>query len=73
MDHPILWTDWRTQQLVSLKEYTDLLMTFIKTRFGDKEVEVNTNYQGPGSYRLKYWYNLPGGLPPQVKLDWVGV
>ena len=73
MMDPILWTDWRTEQLTSLKEYTDLIMEFVKTRFGDSEVEVQTEYRGIGSYRLKYWYNRPAGQPPLVSLAWEGV
>lgn len=69
----ILWTDWRTQNLKSFTEYVDLLRSFIKSRFVDKDVDVLSEYQGPGSYKLEYWYNRPDGKPPLVKLVWVGV
>ena len=73
MDDLILWTDWRTQQIADFSEYVELLTTFVRSRFVDGEVAVHAEYQGPGSYRLKYWYNRPKGQPPLVKLDWEGV
>lgn len=73
MEDQILWTDWRTQHLKNFDEYANLLRSFVKSRFGDREVEVNTEYQGPGVYRLKYWYNRPDRKPPLIELGWEGV
>lgn len=73
MDQPILWTDWLPWRMTNLNQYTNVLMSFIRMRFGGAEVEVHSEYQGPGMYRLKYWYNRPEGNPPLVKLEWEGV
>lgn len=70
MEDPILWTDWLTWRITNHKQYANLLMSFMKIRFEGKEVEVNSEYQGTGMYRLKYWYNRPDGEPPLIRLEW---
>lgn len=70
MDQPILWTDWLPWRMESLTQYTHILMSFVNRRFAGQEVEVQSEYKGPGMYRLKYWYNRPGGEPPLVRLEW---
>jgi hypothetical protein len=69
-NNEILWTDWVPHRLESLEEYMKLLMEFVRSRFDGRDVEMLALYQGPGTYRLKYWYKRPDDRPPLVKLEW---